>query len=139
MTQSIVSKDHNPVQLYVLDSNGYPVPVDGATTADGSNAGLVVNEESSIISLSDSGSKKLTVTTSSTPMAAAVGATTAVVTVKDVDVFMTQGASPTAVSDGTDQILLAGNMYRVTGITSTNKLAFITASGTATVYITAGG
>jgi hypothetical protein len=56
----------------------------------------------------------------------------------DVDCFVRQGlATPTAVSDGTDQLLLAGNTYRL-GVTPGNKLAFITATGTGFVYITPG-
>jgi hypothetical protein len=51
--------------------------------------------------------------------------------------FVRQGANPTALSNGTDQPVPAENYLRVT-LTPGNKLAFITASGTGTVYITPG-
>ncbi len=54
----------------------------------------------------------------------------------DTDCFVRQGASPTALADGTDQLLLAGNQYRLSGIVSGNRLAFITASGAGFVYLT---
>lgn len=53
-----------------------------------------------------------------------------------VDVFLRQGSNPTAVADGTDQILPAFTLVRAYKITVGNKLAFKTASGTGTVYIT---
>lgn len=53
------------------------------------------------------------------------------------DCFFRNGA--TALSNGTDQFLLGGNSYRITGITSGTTLSFITASGSGTVYITPGG
>lgn len=51
------------------------------------------------------------------------------------DVFFRQGSNPTALADGTDQILPAYTMLRVVDIESGNKLAFKTASGAGTVYI----
>ncbi|MEF3075160.1 hypothetical protein V2P20_08995 [Methylobacter sp. Wu1] len=51
--------------------------------------------------------------------------------------FVRQGANPTALSNGTDQPVPAETYLRVT-LTPGNKLAFITASGTGTVYITPG-
>jgi hypothetical protein len=54
-----------------------------------------------------------------------------------VDCFMRQGANPTALSNGTDQIIPATTLLRVS-LTEGNKLAFITASGSGTVYITPG-
>lgn len=56
----------------------------------------------------------------------------------DVNCFVRQGTDPTALSNGTDQILLANQTYRC-WVNSGNKLAFITASGTGTVYLTPGG
>lgn len=54
------------------------------------------------------------------------------------DCFVRQGTNPTALSNGTDQIILANQTYRC-WVNSGNKLAFITASGTGTVYMTPGG
>lgn len=51
---------------------------------------------------------------------------------------MRQGSNPTAVSDGTDQILPANNWVRLENLTIGNKLAFKTASGSGTVYLTNG-
>jgi hypothetical protein len=65
---------------------------------------------------------------------AAINAVMAVVT-PSVDCFMRQGAAPVALADGTDQFLVGGLPYRVS-LTAGNKLAFKTASGTGTVYIT---
>lgn len=56
----------------------------------------------------------------------------------DVNCFVRQGTNPTALSDGTDQILLANNTYRAF-VNNGNKLAFKTASGTGNVYMTPGG
>jgi hypothetical protein len=61
---------------------------------------------------------------------------TAVVT-PSVECFVRYGSNPTALSDGTDQILLANVMYRLAFPTG-SKLAFKTTSGTGTVYITPG-
>jgi len=66
-----------------------------------------------------------------------INAEWAVVT-PDVACFFRRGASPTALSNGTDQYLAAGSAYRVNGIREGDKLAFIVASGTGTVYITPG-
>lgn len=68
----------------------------------------------------------------------AAGGGDAVVT-PTCDVFFRQGANPTALSDGTDMILLGGQSYRVSGILSANKLAFKTSGATGTVYITPNG
>jgi hypothetical protein len=46
------------------------------------------------------------------------------------------GLNPTAVSDGTDQILLANQQYRIIPIIPGYKIAFILAIGTGNVYIT---
>lgn len=70
-------------------------------------------------------------------VSAASGALTcsyAVVTT-DADCFFRQGASPTAVADGTDQLLKANVPFRIYGITNGNKLAFINATGTGNVYL----
>lgn len=55
--------------------------------------------------------------------------------VADAQCFVRKGANPTAVSDGTDQILLANTLYRVQ-LMPGEKLAFILASSTGNVYFT---
>ena len=59
--------------------------------------------------------------------------------ISDANVFVRQGVNPTAVSDGTDQMLLANIMHRILPITAGNKLAFILATGTGNVYLTPEG
>ena len=55
------------------------------------------------------------------------------------DCFFRSGTNPTALSDGTDDFLPSGAKFRISGITSGQKLAFKTTSATGTVYITPGG
>lgn len=52
-----------------------------------------------------------------------------------VDCFIRQGASPTALADGTDQFLPAYAPFRYAGFKSGNKLAVI-GSAAGTLYIT---
>ena len=54
----------------------------------------------------------------------------------DTTCFVRQGSNPTALSNGTDQILLANNTYRITPIVSGYKLAFITTAASGLVYLT---
>lgn len=54
----------------------------------------------------------------------------------DVDCFMRMGLNPTALNTGVDQFIPGGNLLRVGPIPEDFKLAFITATGTGTVYIT---
>lgn len=70
-----------------------------------------------------------------TPAAAVAGQALYVTLYNTVDCFIRQGANPTALSDGTDQILPANNMYRVGPIAPGNRLAIISASA-GSVYIT---
>lgn len=56
----------------------------------------------------------------------------------DTACFFRRGSNPTALSNGTDQYLAAGAAYRINGLNEGDKLAFILASGTGTVYITPG-
>lgn len=56
-----------------------------------------------------------------------------------VDCFCRRGPAPVATSDGTDQFIPANQMVRVAGIRSGDKLAFKTATGTGSAYITPGG
>jgi hypothetical protein len=67
-----------------------------------------------------------------------IGSSSYVVVTPDVNMFFRRGPNPTAVSDGTDQILLASLPMRLYGLRAGDKLAFITASGSGTVYITPG-
>ena len=85
------------------------------------------------------GGQSASIAISVTSAQSAAITTGSVVATPTVDCFFRQGSSPTALSNGTDQILLANNSFRISGIVSGNKLAFITASGTGTVYITPGG
>lgn len=94
--------------------------------------------------LSGGQSQKVAISTASAATAAITAAQIptgrvvipAVVT-PDVDCFVRRGAAPTAVSDGTDQLLKAGNAYRCE-MGLGDKLAFITASGSGNVYFTPG-
>ena len=54
----------------------------------------------------------------------------------DVNCFVRMGVNPTAVSDGTDQMLFAGNTYRVTPCPAGSRFAFITSAGSGNVYLT---
>lgn len=55
----------------------------------------------------------------------------------DVDCFYRKGVNPTALSDGTDQQVLAGNTYR-TELMVGERLAFIVVAGTGNVKFTQG-
>ena len=104
---------------------------------------MVVFEHSLNI-LTGGQSSKVAISTTSAPSAAFGVATDAVpaqyvLVTPDINCFVRQGpGTPVAVADGTDQILLANNTYRVY-VNSGNKLAFILAAGTGNVYLTPGG
>jgi hypothetical protein len=53
----------------------------------------------------------------------------------DVNCFVRKGSNPTAVSDGTDQILIANQTYRVE-LMDGEKLAFITTAASGNAYLT---
>jgi hypothetical protein len=53
----------------------------------------------------------------------------------DATCFVRKGSNPTALADGTDQILLANNTYRVE-LMDGEKLAFITSGAAGFVYLT---
>lgn len=82
--------------------------------------------QSSVVAVSGTSAQSLVITTEN------------VVVTTTVDCFVRQDSNPTAVSDGTDQILLGGNQYRLAGIVTGNKLAFKTTGATGNVYITPG-
>lgn len=56
--------------------------------------------------------------------------------ISTIDCFMRMGTNPTALNTGVDQFVPAGNLLRVGPIPPNYRLAFITASGAGTVYIT---
>jgi hypothetical protein len=85
----------------------------------------------------DEGARSQAVSISSTSAQSAVIKTEDVIATPTVDVFVRQGANPTALSDGTDILLLASTTYRL-AVKPGNKLAFKTSSATGTVYLTPG-
>jgi hypothetical protein len=87
----------------------------------------------------DSGGRSQSVAVSTTSAQSAAISAPNVVLTPTVSGFIRQGANPTAVSDGTDIFLLGNNTYRLGGFVPGNKLAFIAASGTGTLYITPEG
>jgi acetyl-CoA acetyltransferase len=87
-------------------------------------------------------SQKLAISSTSAQSAAAAAAATEnkgapikYLVTPDVNCFVRKAANPTAVSDGTDQLLLANNTYRVE-LMDGEKLAFITTAASGSVYIT---
>lgn len=104
--------------------------------SDISEATPLPSSESSLRALS--GGQCQTVSISGTSaQSAAITAGSAVVT-PTVDCYFRSSANPTALSDGTDQLLLGGVQYRIVGITSGDKLAFKTTGATGTVHIAPG-
>ena len=85
----------------------------------------------------DDGGRSQALSISSTSAQSAVMKTSEVIATPTVDVFVRQGANPTALSDGTDIFLLANATYRL-AVTPGNKLAFKTTSASGTVYLTQG-
>lgn len=82
------------------------------------------------------GQQSVSVSTTSAATTNAIGSDTALV-YTTVECFALAGSAPTAtVAAGTP--LAANAMYRITGIMPGDKLAFITASGTGTVYVRPG-
>lgn len=61
-----------------------------------------------------------------------------VVVTPDTNVFFRRGPTPVALANGTDQILLANQTYRLYGFSQGDKLAFITSGAAGNVYITPG-
>ena len=85
----------------------------------------------------DDGARSQALAISSTSAQSAVIKTDEILATSTVDVFVRQGANPTAVSDGTDIFLLANTSYRL-AVKPGNKLAFKTSSASGTVYLTPG-
>lgn len=82
-------------------------------------------------------SQKIAISTSSAQSAAFDSFNPVYITVySDTDCFFRSGANPTAVSNGTDQIIPSGPLYRIGPAQKGHKLAFITASGSGFIYIT---
>lgn len=87
-------------------------------------------------------SKKFSLSSTSA-QSQAITSTSALVT-PSVDCYFREGVNPTALApvlDGAlgDNLLFGGNQYRISGITSGNKLAFITTGATGTVEVVPGG
>lgn len=55
----------------------------------------------------------------------------------DSNGFIRKGTNPTAVADGTDQILLANNTYRIE-LMDGERVSVVLASGTGNMYFTPG-
>ncbi len=93
-------------------------------------AGVVISNQV----LSGGQSSKVVTSTTSAQSVALTGYQYTIVS--DTNVFVRLGANPTAVSDGTDQLLLANQQYRILPIVPGQKFAFILATGTGNVYLT---
>lgn len=100
------------------------------------NQNLVTAREQSIEVLT--GGQSESVAISSTSAQSAVINTGDVVIVSTVDCFIRQGTSPTALSDGTDQFILANVAFRLTGIVKGSKIAAKTSAASGTLYISPG-
>lgn len=120
----------NPV-ISVQDSNS------GRSSAlKGTNGATHVISDS-IPALSGGQSQSVSISSTSAQSAAITAGFATVYST--VDCFFRQGSNPTALSNGTDDFIPAGNKLRISGITSGNKLAFITSGSSGTVYVTPGG
>jgi hypothetical protein len=132
---AIADKFKNMVQIFGIaleDSTS------GESTTLKSVNGAALVSASSLNALS--GGQSSAVAISGTTAASAAITAGSVVATPTVDCFFRVGAAtPTAVSNGTDQILLGGNTYRISGITSGHMLAFITTGAAGTVYVSPGG
>lgn len=96
----------------------------------------VVMTEGSIRALS--GGQCQAVSISGTSAQSASITTGNVIVTPTVDCYFRASANPTALSDGTDQLLLGGVQYRIVGIASGHKLAFKTTGATGTAHIAPG-
>ena len=85
----------------------------------------------------DTGGRSSAISISTTSAQSAASEIGEAIFYSTVDCFVRSGANPTALSDGTDMFVVAGNQYRVK-LSPGHKLAFKTASGTGTVYFTPG-
>lgn len=117
--------------------NHYVNPTTGKEEAQAGSFGAAHVTEQSILASATAGvSEAIALTATASAVSSAITAGSAVVT-PTVDCFFRQAVTPVALLTGVDQILLAGNSYRINGITSGNKLAFISTSA-GTVYVTPG-
>jgi hypothetical protein len=94
-------------------------------------AGVVISNQ-----ILAGGQSQKVVTSTTSAQSTALTGVSQVTIVCDTNTFVRMGLNPTAVSDGTDQLLLANQQYRIIPIISGYKLAFILAAGTGNVYIT---
>ena len=124
----VTAGERDTLNVFVRTTTGW-LPI--------STAGAEHVLAASIIALTGGQSASVAISTASA-QSFAITSGSAVVT-PTVDCFFRQGSNPTALSNGTDQVLFANNSYRIANITSGNKLAFITGAGTGTVYLSPGG
>lgn len=103
---------------------------------DASSSNPIPIAEGSLRALS--GGQCQAVSISGTSAQSAAITTGSAVVTPTVDCFFRADSNPTALSNGTDHILLGGNQYRIFGITSGHKLAFITTGATGFVHIAPG-
>lgn len=120
---------------YFVAEDGTATPLGTPVASDGTNAAVSGVKELSI-DIGAGGTSQVVAISATSAQSAAIASSRAVIT-PTVDCFVRQGSNPTALSDGTDQFLVGGQMYRVS-LTAGNKLAFKTATGTGSVYITPG-
>jgi hypothetical protein len=80
-------------------------------------------------------SQKLAIGPASAQTAVAPPNCTAFIVTPDTTCFFRMGLNPVALADGTDQILLANQQYRI-GIAPGYKLAFITTASAGNIYNT---
>jgi hypothetical protein len=83
-----------------------------------------------------SGGQSAKVLTSTVSAQSAALTSTSYLCISDVNCFVRTGASPVAVSNGTDQLMLANVQYRFSPINIGDKLAFILSAGSGNVYLT---
>jgi hypothetical protein len=99
-----------------------------------STDGAAHMQEQSLLATAGGTSEAVSVTGTSAQSAAIDGNNAYVYA--SVAVFFRQGADPTALATGVDQIIPAGVPMRINGIVPGNKLAFIAVGNSGTVYIT---
>lgn len=95
-----------------------------------------MDRELSLLVPTDANTSTVSISTTSA-QSAVIPQGGSVVVHSTADCFVIQGANPTAVAN-TCLPLFANVQYRLSGIRENGRLAFITASGTGTVYITPG-
>jgi hypothetical protein len=82
-----------------------------------------------------SGGQSFKLSTSTTSIQTPVLSETVYTVTSDSNCFIRMGTNPVAVSDGSDQLMLANQTYRFQPIIPGYKIAFILASGTGNIYM----